>query len=85
MLIFNYKTLLKQRINKLKNIVKSKQTCKWQDPIKSPKQVIEDYIKEIESKDYYIKWLFQNQLWYNFHQQILNKFEALYSDSKKKV
>lgn len=45
MLITNCKTLLKQRINKLKNRV-NKQACKWQDPIKSPKQVIEDYIKE---------------------------------------
>lgn len=46
----------------MKNKVKSKQTCKWQD-INNPKQVIKDYIEEIHSEDYYIKWLFQNELW----------------------
>lgn len=84
MLITNCKTLLKQRINKLKNRV-NKQACKWQDPIKSPKQVIEDYIKEINSKDYYIKWLFSKSTLDKFHQQLINKYEVLYKDSKKKV
>ena len=59
---------------------KSKQTCKWQDPIKDPKQVVINYIKEIHSEEYYIKWLFQNQLWYDFHQQLIDKYKALYND-----
>lgn len=70
---------------KKKAKAKSKQTCKWSDSIKDPKQVIKDYIKEIHSEDYYIKWLFQNQSWYEFHQQLIDKFEVLYNDIKKKI
>jgi hypothetical protein len=65
----------------MKSKVKSKQTCKWQD-INNSKQVIKDYIEEIQSEAYYIKWLFQRAYYYNFNQQLINNFENLYNENK---
>jgi hypothetical protein len=68
----------------MKKKVKPKQTCKWLD-VNNPKQVVINYIKEIHSEAYYVKWLFRNKSWYKFNQQIIDKFEALYNDYKTKT